>query len=414
MFLSKTHAIFVILWTWIMGIIYFSVLAVSWLGWRFGYDLSPWQFFHDGKGNAWYVDFTDGNVSISGTHIEGTFYIQSVGSTEFVSGTEAVYFRNRWYLSGAAYNKNIGNIDLTNVWLDKENGVLVGYARNPSIGNIYFSWWKNLFYTERQQLSESNFSWSVAAYLANTPTLSWKVKSFGWMGGQNMYDSTYDLDMNQNVQTRNEIRNLFKAKGREFIRGMPERKFTAIGNKIVIIGADPILSYKNLPENLENVDSIIIVGSDFVIDQNIFDEPQDTTKGIMVFSNDEGSGGNIYIDWSVKRIHASLYADKHVFWWNGFQGSDAFTGTSHNQLYINGSIISLNTIGGGSTPIPVCPYWINECTQEIAMLYDLNFLRDFRLWDTEGMAFDYRSDLEDYSLIIDYDPRIILTPPPWF
>lgn len=103
-------------------------------------------------------------------------------------------------------------------------------------------------------------------------------------------------------------------------------------------------------------------------------------RGIIVLKDDTGVGGNIYITKDVKNIAAVLYADKSIISGNGTSYySDAQTATG--QLFIEGSIISDNTIGGASMTPLKCPYNVTGCNDIVAKRYDLNF---FRFYDGTG------------------------------
>ena len=48
-----------------------------------------------------------------------------------------------------------------------------------------------------------------------------------------------------------------------------------------------------------------------------------------------------------------------------------------NQLYIYGSIISLNNIWGSKKTTPICPYIIGNCNENISQVFDLIYLRRY-------------------------------------
>ncbi|MDD2745175.1 MAG: hypothetical protein PHU93_01435, partial [Candidatus Gracilibacteria bacterium] len=50
-----------------------------------------------------------------------------------------------------------------------------------------------------------------------------------------------------------------------------------------------------------------------------------------------------------------------------------------NQLYINGSILTLNTITGSRQSSPECPYIIDNCTADVSQMFDLVYVRRFTL-----------------------------------
>ncbi len=83
-----------------------------------------------------------------------------------------------------------------------------------------------------------------------------------------------------------------------------------------------------------------------------------------------------------------------------------------NQLYILGSIISRNTIGGSIQIPAVCPYDI-ACDNTTSIRYDLNY---FRAYDNTILANRAYPDAtwDAHSVIIEIDPRFISAPPPGF
>lgn len=84
-----------------------------------------------------------------------------------------------------------------------------------------------------------------------------------------------------------------------------------------------------------------------------------------------------------------------------------------NQLYIIGSIMSRNTIGGSvQATAPVCPYDI-ACDNTTAIRYDLNYFRSYASGSTSERAFT-TDKWDDFSVIIEMDPRFISAPPPGF
>jgi hypothetical protein len=80
--------------------------------------------------------------------------------------------------------------------------------------------------------------------------------------------------------------------------------------------------------------------------------------------------------------------------------------------------MSRNTIGGATQAPALCVYGELDCTNQQAIRYDLNY---FRLTPPSRAAVPlattraYSTDaLDQFSLIIDRDSRILTTPPPGF
>jgi hypothetical protein len=109
---------------------------------------------------------------------------------------------------------------------------------------------------------------------------------------------------------------------------------------------------------------------------------------IIALKDDSGQGGNIYIDPSVTNISGFLYADGALVGFDGIDELGAGVGidTLQNQLYIYGSVISANSLGGATKSPVYCPSIIRNasCNRDIAQKYDLNFLRRYTLVDAEN------------------------------
>jgi len=86
-----------------------------------------------------------------------------------------------------------------------------------------------------------------------------------------------------------------------------------------------------------------------------------------------------------------------------------------NQLYIHGSVMSRNTIGGAlEFGGAVCPYNEITCDYTSAIKFDLNYFRNY-LASGSLTTRAYPDDtFDNYSMIIEYDSRISSNPPPGF
>jgi hypothetical protein len=83
-----------------------------------------------------------------------------------------------------------------------------------------------------------------------------------------------------------------------------------------------------------------VVGGDITITSDVL--PRAYPVSLIALSDDNGSGGEIIIDASVRDIEASLYAEK------------VLRSSGDNQLYIHGSVISHNTVSTSK-----CPYYVS-------------------------------------------------------
>ncbi len=174
--------------------------------------------------------------------------------------------------------------------------------------------------------------------------------------------------------------------------------------------------------------SYIVVGGDIIIKGSVF-ENADHPVALIALKNASGSGGNIYIEGDLggaipDAINASLVAEGSVV--SGTK--DVITGVASsyidtsilnipiNQLYVKGIIASRNTIGGAAREVPICPVSLPLCSEEIARKYDFNYFRNFVSGD-ETFNFTHRAytrstDMDTYSFIIEYEPRMLSDPPP--
>lgn len=136
--------------------------------------------------------------------------------------------------------------------------------------------------------------------------------------------------------------------------------------------------------------TLVTNGGNVYIEGNIYGG----RLGIIAFKNN-GSGGNIYILPEVTDIYVNIFADGSVFSKDStnasiastvypvWTSSDTRTADLWNQLYIFGSIVSRNTIGGATSDTAASPYNLGDgttsSTLSVAKEYDLNALREFRL-----------------------------------
>ena len=176
--------------------------------------------------------------------------------------------------------------------------------------------------------------------------------------------------------------------------------------------------------------TLVVNGWDIYISGNI---RGNGVLGIIALE-ENGVGGNIYINPGVTDIHASMYADKSLLNYDG-STTDISESQRKNQLYILGSIFSENTLWGMLfTPVQ-CPFYITSCTSSNAWKYDFNVLRTYHLtqeqdaswtvideYPADGWLSSYvgtssrgsRADLYQYPLIIEYNQKLQITPPPFF
>ena len=159
----------------------------------------------------------------------------------------------------------------------------------------------------------------------------------------------------------------------------------------------------------------ITISSDYTVGATIL------PRAIIALKDADGNGGNISIKNSVSRLDTSLIAEKSLL--SGDPSGTLYytdlsnaTGVLDKQLYVYGSIISLNTIGWASIPgAPVCPQSIDACSGSVPLRYDFEHFRYYRGASPAPLARSAAGlSIEDKkaSFIIEYDSRITTNPPP--
>jgi hypothetical protein len=168
--------------------------------------------------------------------------------------------------------------------------------------------------------------------------------------------------------------------------------------------------------------TLIVKDGDVTIENDLLN-PSGKPIAIIAITENDRSKGNIRIKPSVKNLEVSLYADGTVLSWNGVTNVADDPSTGPDQLYLHGTLISNNTIGGSSVTPARCPVLMTDsCTAAEAKKWDLNFFRFYQK-DPDGAgpltgvgtaATGVPPSGTDYPFIIRFDPKIISDPPPGF
>jgi hypothetical protein len=198
--------------------------------------------------------------------------------------------------------------------------------------------------------------------------------------------------------------------------------------------------------------TIVTEGINIYIRSNLSYGNATSSLALVALKNANGEGGKIYIHPSVTNISAFIYADGAVLGYDGTTELGQTTSISilKNQLYIYGSVMAANTIGGSAAATPICPayYASTACTREVAQKFDLNYLRRYFLVDAStvgwatgtfvpngwariigggtcniagvctsvaGLTAKFTTtsaNLAKYPVIVEYDPNILKNPPP--
>lgn len=203
-------------------------------------------------------------------------------------------------------------------------------------------------------------------------------------------------------------------------------------------GYSNIASLSTIPDDAK---TIIVKGKDIIIDgdinnttDNINSTNPTAMKWIIALKDDNGNGWNIYITKNASQIYAYIFAEWSIF--SGEKESDGKTvkyiesgdvGTSGlpvNQLYINGIVISKNTIGwnaNSNSIVSKCPIIVSECYITNATSFDWSYFRAYSdgalgakssLPDSRKHITDTR--VKNATVIIDYNNNILKNPPVGF
>ena len=147
-------------------------------------------------------------------------------------------------------------------------------------------------------------------------------------------------------------------------------------------------------------------GADLYIKGNILPGVDNISFGIIALADENGDGGNVYIDPAPTNIAALLYAEGSLISRDGV--GDCYGGGTvcdlGNQLYWQGSIVSRNTIGGApKATLPAGVTRDDDCPTTdaftCAQKYDLDYIRRFSVnnYDDGTYSGGYVPDTTTYS-----------------
>ena len=398
-----------------------------------------WRFQAGGAiGNAGTVSFSqsDNPAWLDGNQLVGDFYLETVWVISFMSWAQinppaSGKVIDLWTVSGTASGIYCGEIQLDGVSYDPNSKKLTWAWWNHGIGRVPFGTTTTLI------------TWGSIVNDTISEWFQWRVKVLGNIGGNSSFDTFYTLGARLNTSLMNDTlqrirknvaiitRNIPPGYANSFATNTPQ----ALGNKIIYTNTTStyqVLTYSTIPTSFptDSIDSLIVIGGDLIIDRDIY-EPvvKKNPKGIIVLKNEAWAGGNIIVTNAVKKIESSIFTEGTLY--SGNSRSDLYNDSiaeiaslGENQLYIHGSLISRNTIGGSfTTPSPTCVYGETTatCTPEWSIQYDLNYFRQTPpnrtivapAPSTRGYGDDI-TNFDNYSLIIEIDPRLAVTPPPGF
>ena len=260
----------------------------------------------------------------------------------------------------------------------------------------------------------------VRYYVGSSEAVKWCKKSTLW--ARLVWFAKYQWKWNKTWQDEDStdlssdiVRKYIHKNATDLIRNRNESKWQVL-NEVYFNDKDT--KYSEIEPKLKDWNTIIIKDANFIIDK---DFSENKKLWIIVLKDDYKvipetlNWWNIFIKNTVKKINAYIYAD-----WALMSRNENGKAYSDDQLAtpleINWSIFSRNTIGWAIAWIKddksyVLPGWekIKDFEWDklkafkISEKYDLNYLRKSTLCKEE-----------DFSVRINYDPKIQINPPKWF
>ena len=182
--------------------------------------------------------------------------------------------------------------------------------------------------------------------------------------------------------------------------------------KAFVVEGENVLYFKNsdvvfdipVPANWNDKWAVVVEGGEVFINDDLYREGVSGNLALVVMREEGGvcANSNIYIDKDVKNLQVNIAADCSIFSYDstnkedgidddGLPDWDSFENMIQNldnQLFIEGSIASRNTIGGADLDADGKPYLLLGTGKTVgvtqderydAQLYDLNYLRLFKL-----------------------------------
>lgn len=405
-------------------------------------------------GNAGILSFAERPIDgFSGAHLfvpasgqqflTGSFWSQTIGWIELhdieMNLTSAA--QNMWSLSGNGWSQYAGWIDFSTITYHLSNTSFSGYAWSENIGWL--------------DMNDASLDLTSLGAIG-------KVKILGIISGKDVYSTIYDSNVAVSTAKSNQILNGVRKNASLLTRNIPNDKINTtidgtsrafshggwlrtLNNTLIFKNDDPIATARvnyttSIRDSFINtfgstpIYSAIVIGADIYIDDAVLPQNDGRPRVLIALKNESGIWGNIYIDGWITQIKSTLVAEWSLYSWE-FTGSipaiynnDAsqLFKIPNRQLYIKWSVIANNTIGGygvDNKKQNYCPYNI-ECTDSTALTFDFNHFRDFQESADESVKAPLRGYIhptdsslnniyDAYSLVIEHDPRILSSPPPW-
>lgn len=409
--------------------------AVTYFNYIVWTPLTDGDFRSDGSGNAGTIEFRSASY-LDGSALRWAFWIQAVGTGTFASDAQIISpilgnpTRTCWTVEGTAESPNAGTIRLSGDYTDlKFNPVsrrLEWYGYNNWLGRVPF--WTGTVCAGDNQITDTELA-TIIADGGTSEDLSTtsagfvgRVKIIGNTAGNTVFDTFYSQGAKFNASLFNTTLQRIRKNVWLLTRNLwPNQKnwTNLVGDRMFLIDQPQYKTSDMTIARMNDIRSLIVVGGDLYINKDFIGT--NTPKGIIVLKNENGVGGNVYVDEDVTNISASIFAEGTIY--SGESSATIYNDSPEEiaslkpkQLYVLGAMISRNTLWGSSVSSDTvyCPY--NEtCTPQNATKYDLNYFRGFQASGGIDPNRAYKdATLDDYSLIIETDRRAIANPPPGF
>lgn len=419
-------------------------------------------------------------------NLSGSFWIGTVGWATFLPGAKMncaldVFtsgIGDPCYVTGNAWSKNAGYIILGSGSI---GGGHSGVYLNPNIGGLQgFGWSKTLgwvpIFTNVVIDDRDNTSPNPVVGGGNTPTpiggggipinFIGRVAIIGNVAGSRVYSFTNAAGItvqdpgNAYVSINHaQFLNPIKTNIARLLRNLPDIQRTNPNNPLHVyyqkdkdicftdsttstgcVAGSEMVIHSNLIPNIgahKSIQTYIVEGHDIIIDTSFNDFASGSSdigdtkmKALIALKDKNGKGGDIVITKKASQIYAYLIAEGTVF--SGEKTStgiipyvkdanSVLSGPTH-QLYINGMLVSKNTIGGasqgsGSHDNAKCPILTSQCNPNNAHTYDVGYFRQYapgpdRIPAIPEYREEFRDRLQRASVILDYNPGILTNPPP--
>ncbi len=417
-----------------------------------GWSGDGWTSF-----TGWYpgkVDYNTGSAQIhpDGT-LSGSFWMWNVGWVTFSHGMTGSAYEPRincpttiWNdatqpcpISGSAWSQNAGWIvfSSTSIW----TGSWAYF--DPNTGNFAGWWWsRDLGWVPFW----SGLSGSIVPDGTTVPTdplngvpinFVSRIAIVGNIAGSRVFsvenNSLVNQDVGYSYTTINHARllDLIRKNIAIMSRNISDTDLVDINSPHNFIiqkdGTDfPIDGWWSVL-SINGKRTVVVIGWDIILDMPIINalDWSDKNIALIALKDSAGNGGNIIITDKVKRIYAYMYAEGTVYSGIKWANIDPYTdGGIWNipkwQLFIRWLVASKNTIWWSQQkPNPICPVLVTGiCDAVSSYAYDWDYFRTYDTTDlTQNSLPSERATvpkLQNATMIIEYDPDILVDPPPWF